>query len=281
MEFWIILGVLGYLSYSISSALDKYLMNKGYDPLLTNTMKMFFDGIVLLIVGILFFKIKISLNLIYWSVLLGIIYGIAGILYYKSLQLKDVQQIIPFIQASSILLIFFCAIFILKESANLSNYLGVFILVIGIFLVLSDKKTKIPKFDKAFYLITVAVILIVIFSLIVKVLLDDIQPIDLSITMYFSSALFLFFYVLFIKKRKELFKIKRSTIVVSAVFGSLGTFLMFMALAIADASKVYSLGGIQSVFIFAIAVIFLKEKFLWHRLLGVLMILIGIFLVTI
>ena len=44
MELWLLFGILSYFSYSISTSIDKYMMNKKYDIIKTSTFKMFFDG---------------------------------------------------------------------------------------------------------------------------------------------------------------------------------------------------------------------------------------------
>jgi uncharacterized membrane protein len=55
---------------------------------------------------------------------------------------------------------------------------------------------------------------------------------------------------------------------------------LFSAAALGNASKVYPLAGLQSAFIFIIALLFLKEKFYWHRLAGTVIVFLGIFLVS-
>ncbi len=70
-------------------------------------------------------------------------------------------------------------------------------------------------------------------------------------------------------------------IITASFFGAMGTFLLYSALAIGDASKVFSIAGLQSAFIFIIASLFLKEKFRWHRLGGTMIIVAGVFLISV
>lgn len=255
-------------------------MNRGYNPISTNTFKMFFDGVILLIIGFLFFNLNFTFELFLWSLLLGGIYALSGIIYFASLKLKDVKTVVPYLQSSTLLLIFVSSIILFNEIANIFNYIGLVLILIGIYAVLSRKGLKFPKLDKAILLISVIVILNVIYSLLVKNLLFNIQPINLAIMMYFSSTIILACYVLLSRKQRELFDIKSSKIIVAAFFGAMGTLLLYSALSIGYASKVYPIAGLQSVFVFIIASIFLRERFYWHRLAGIITVFLGILLIS-
>lgn len=285
MELWLLFGILGYLSYSISTSIDKYMMNKKYNIIKTETFKMFFDGIILLIIGLVFFNLNFTYNLFLWSLVLGVIYALAGIIYYNSLKLKDVEEVVPSIQSLTILLVFTGSIIIFKELVNYFNYVGVILILAGVYFVLSRNQLKIPKFDRAILLIMLIIILTTIYLLLVKKLLFNIEPINLAIMMYFSTTMILVFYQLFFKRESLSsifqFKPKISKVMIAAFFGAIGTFLIYYALSIGNASKVYPLAGLQSVFIFIIASVFLKEKFYWKRLIGTAIVFLGIFLVSI
>lgn len=284
MKLWLIIGLLSYLSYSISTSIDKYMMNKKWSVYRTNIIKSFLDGIILLIIGIIFFSLNFTKKLLIGAVVIGALYAVASILYFSSLKLKDVGIVIPYSQAAQLLLIFTGSIILFNENPNNYNYLGVVLIIIGIYSVLSNK-FKLPSFDKGLFLISLMVIIHIIYYLLVKYLLFDVQPLSLGITQYFAGTIILVLYLLFFKKQefKSLLKKKTGlpTIGIAAVFGALGTFLLFTALSIGVASKVYPLAGFQLVIIFITASLFLKEKFYWHRLIGTLAIIAGIYLVAV
>lgn len=285
MQRWLLFGVLGYLFFAISSAIDKYMMNQKQSALRTNTLKMFFDASILLVIGIIFFNLNFTAGLVLWSLLLGTIYAISGTLYFSSLNLKDVGGIVPFFQSSSILLVFISSIFIFNELVNRFNYFGVALILIGIYLVVSEKAIKIPRLDKGVFLISLAVILNVIYVLIVKKLLFSVEPINLVIMMYFSTTIALTCYHLIFKRQnlKALFCPKPKMIlrvIITALFASIGNLLIYSALSLGNASKVYPIAGLQSVFVFGIASFFLREKFYWHRLAGIFTVFLGIFLIS-
>lgn len=285
MKLWLILGLLSFLSYAISASIDKYMMNLKYGVFRTNTIKMFFDGVILLIIGLIFFDLNFTPNIILWSLILGVIYALGGIIYFTVLKLKDIGQVVPHLQSSEILLVFVGSLLLLNEIANIFNYLGVFLILIGVYAVLSETGIKFPRLDKAFFLVLAIVIMNAVYWLLVKKLLFDIEPITLAIMMYFSTTLILFVYQVLFRKQSLSslisFKPKLPKIILASFFGAMGTFLIYSALSIGDASKVYPIAGIQSVFIFIIASIFLKEKFRWHRMIGTIIVFAGIFLISI
>lgn len=286
MKLWLLLGILSYLSYAISTSIDKHIMNKGYDVIKTNTFKAFFDGLILLIIGFVFFELKFTSNLILGSLILGVIFAFSGILYFTALRLRDVAVVMPYAQSSTILLVFISSLIIFNESANIFNFIGAILILFGAYAVLSESTLRFPKLDKVFCLISLMVILDLMYSLLAKKLLFDINPINLAIMMYFSATIILviFQFIYHSSKRQHqkslivcgnLYKI-----IIAAFFGAMGTFLLYSALSVGDASKVYPIAGLQSVFVFIIAPIFLKERFYWHRLIGTITVFFGIFFIS-
>ena len=278
MEIWFTLAVFGSLSYAISTSIDKYMMDQKYKVMETSIFQCFFDAIILLVIGFLFFTLNFSLNLIISSLILGIVSAFAWIFYFKTLS-KNASQVTPFHQSLEVMLIFIASLIIFNENANIANYLGIVLTLIGIYLVLSETSFKIPKDDKLFLLVILLAISNVVYWLLVKKLVADVAPINLAIATYFSTALILFIYQIGTNKlqyqRKEIPKI-----FIASVFGALGTLFIFSAVSLGSASKVYPMAGLQSVFVFLIAGLFLKEKFYWHRLIGVILVFLGIFLIS-
>jgi uncharacterized membrane protein len=280
MEVWLILGLLGYVAFAISTSIDKYFMNEHHNAVTTDTFKMFFNGTILLIIGLIFFNLQFTWSLFFWSLLLGFLYAITGIIYFTVLQKQDVEVVIPYAQSATILFTFIGSLLIFKEIAIHLNFLGVLFILVGIYAVLSKDGFAAPKLDKVFFLIFGIVILHTIYWLLVKNLLFIVEPVSLAILMYFSTTLFLTGFVLFSKNQRKKFKLASGKIAVSSIFGSIGTLLLYSALAIGNASKVYPLAGAQVVFIFILATLFLKEKFQWHRLIGTVIVGIGIYFVA-
>jgi uncharacterized membrane protein len=264
------------------------MMNKKYDVFNTNMLKTFFDAIILLIVGLAFFRLAFTPNTIILAFILGVVYAAAGILYFASLRIGDVSKVMPYLQSVQLLFIFLGSLLLFSEPSNILNYLGIIIILIGIYAVLSKKGFKAPKIDKLFFYVLAIVALHIVYWLLTKQALFNSQPISLAVAMYFSGSLVLGVYQLLLRKKMQAKAIKPAvakstipTILVAAIFGSAGTLLLFTALSIGFASKVYPLAGLQSVFIAVIAKIFLREKWYWSRIIGTLLVCVGIFLISI
>jgi len=284
MELWLLFGIMCYFFYAISTCIDKYMMNLNYGVISTNIFKMFFDGMIVLIIGLIFFNLNFAGNFSFLILLPGAIQAFSMLIYYTALKLKDVGEIMPFYQSSGILFIFLSSVIVFNEFVSISNYAGIMLILVGVYLVLSKDGLKIPKMDRGSLLILILLPTDVISALIVKKLLFNVEPINLAIMMYFSATLFLVcFQILYRKHISDIFtgfKSKIPKIVSASFFGSIGTLFLYSALSCGYASKVYPLQGLNSIFIFIIALVFLKEKFYWHRLIGIFVAFFGVYLVS-
>jgi len=283
MELWLLLGVCAYLFYAISSSIDKYMMNKMCDSVKTDMFKMFFDGLVMLIIGLLFFDLSFNSKSILAVFPLGIFYAASGILYYNILQKEDSEVAIPYMQSGSLLLVFILSIVLFKEIVSTFNYLGILFILLGMYVVLSKNGFKIPKWKKVFFIIIGVIFLDSIYILLAKKTLYSIEPINLGIMMYFSATIIIVLYQLIFRKdhlKKSLSNIKIPAIFIASCFAAIGSLALYTALSIGNASKVFPLIGLQSVFLFIIATIFLKEKFTWHRLIGTIIVFFGIYFIS-
>lgn len=281
MELWLLLGGLAYLSYSLCNSVDKYLMNLSYDKIKTFTFRNFFNALILIVIGLLFFKLSFTWNLFFWSLLLGFIFACAGSIFYYCLKKKDAQVYVPYTQSAELLLIFVAAVIFLGEVVSTFNIGGIALILSGIYIILLKKGAKFPKIDYILFFMLIAAGLVAVYSLLVKILVSEVSPISLAIMVYFSAFLFTFVFQLLFR-RKVLFgsNMKLYKVAVSSFLGAMGTLLLFTALTMGNASKVYPLAGLQSVFVFFIALIFLKERFYWYKLAGTVLVLFGIYFVS-
>ncbi|MFH1916685.1 MAG: DMT family transporter [Nanoarchaeota archaeon] len=279
MEPWLIFGILGYLAYAISTSLDKVFLNHKYSPLGINLYKMLFNGLILLLIGSIFFSFHITTRLLFFSLILGSIYALASILYYYSLKVTDATVFVSHYQALSILFSFLGTLIIFSEPASALNFTGLALIILGIYLLLLKGTSSIPKIDHGFLYIILSALVFLAYALLSKRFLFDTTPIELATLMYLASAIFIAIYIA-LKKRRKAFSLKHAKIAISSVFGALGTFAIFFALTKGYASRVFAIAGISSAGVFLIAAIFLKEKSSWKRLLGTLTIILGIYLVA-
>jgi len=283
MELWLSLAILSQLCYAIATSLDKRIMNKGSNPAKTAIIRNSLNSIILLIAGILFFKLSITVSSLAWSALLGILYGGATILYFYILKKKDLQEAIPFLHSGTILLVFIFSLILFNESANILNYLGVFIILLGIHLLLSKNKLKLPKLDKPLIMLFIAILLLSIYWLLTKNFLFEIEPINLVIPMFLFSAITM---ALAFPKLNSISSMavnskitNKKSIFAASLFGSLATILIYFALSIGDSSKVNPLIGLQLAFIFFIGLVFFKERPHVNRIIGTIFIILGTYFI--
>ncbi|MFH2106980.1 MAG: EamA family transporter [Candidatus Micrarchaeota archaeon] len=282
MEPYLLLAMLGYLFYAISTSIDKHMMNKKYAIIRTSVLKTFFEGSMLLLIGVIFFNVQFTAELFIGALLLALCFIISILLYYRMLTGSEISEVSPFLQSSEMLLAFFCSILLFHEAVSTINYLGIFVILFGSILVLSKNNFKIPKIGSKNYMIFVLIAVDVMYMLIAKEFVNGVDPIGLAIAMYLSVALLLSIYQAISKKELEnKAKPEISRVMASSVSGGFGTLLLFTALSIGNASKVYPISGLMSVFVVIISVIFLKEKFSMHRLIGAILVFAGIYLTSI
>lgn len=278
------IGVLSYFSYAVSSSIDKYMMNNERDAIATNTVKSFLDGTILLLIAFIL-GTKFDPKILPFAIGLGGLYAASGILYFKLMQQMNAETVIPVKQSSNILLVFSFSVILLSETVNHLNVLGAFFSSASAFIILKQEKLGMENFGKGVHLLVASLIITLIYSLLAKLFLSDFKAITLAASMYFSATVF---QLLFQKHRGKLDEIRKipdsgqlPTVTAAAVFGALGTFLLYTALKLGDASEVYPLAGAQSAFIFLIATFFLKEEFNWKRMIGLVTAIIGIYLIQI
>jgi len=238
----------------------------------------------MLMIGLLFFELVFDMRLLFWAVIIACSYAACGLLYFKSLKHNDAGSAIPYIQAFGMLFIFILAIGLLGERPSLINSIGAILLVIGSLLVILKEDSRFT-FGKGVLLLCLAAAFEAIYYLLVKRTLVGVHPINLLVPTYFFTALILASVIFFTraKRLKGAFRFsgRAGYVLLAAVFGSVGTLLIYYALSLGDASRVYPLAGVQSLMIFFMGGLFLKEKFKIKRLLGAFVIFAGVILISI
>jgi uncharacterized membrane protein len=90
--------------------------------------------------------------------------------------------------------------------------------------------------------------------------------------------------VLLMRQRKQpnpaFVRPRARTVFGASLFAATGVGLLYTALSQANASKVYPMAGISSVTVFLLATVFLQEKFYRHRFIGTLIVVLGIYLIS-
>ena len=284
MELWFLFAALGYMIGAVSGVLDKYMMNQQYHPVTTVMLRTLCNALFLGIAGLLLLNLRISASLLLLAAVPAFLLVISFVVYLRVLQHKNASEIQPFSQSLDLLFIFLASIVLLQEEARLENYIGVLFLVIGVYLVIAEHITRLPRLDRNFLIIAALVPIDVAYALLIKTYLGNAEPVALAISIYIISFLMLLGISLAFKRQLHQtaasLKTQLRIVVVASLCAAVGVSLFYTALSQANASKVYPMAGISSVTVFLLATMFLKEKFHIHRFIGTLIVLIGVYLIS-
>jgi uncharacterized membrane protein len=283
-ELWLVFALIGYTIFAIASTFDKYMMNQRYHPVTTVLLRTLFNGIFLGTAGLLILHISITPSLLMLAAIPAALLVVSFVVYLSVLQQKDASEIQPFSQSLDTLFIFLAAVILLHEPARLENYVGILVIVIGIYLVLTEHITRAPRLDRHLIIIEALVPIDLTYALLVKTFLREAEPIGLAVSIYLLSALLLAFVSLLWRRRMRLtaasLRPHLRIVIPASLCAATAAAFTYTALSQANASKVYPMAGISSVAVFLLATVFLKERFHKHRLLGTLIVVLGIYLVS-
>jgi len=283
MELWIIYTILGYMIGAIAGVLDKYMMNREYHPVTTVLLRTLCNGLFLGSAGLIFLNLHITTSSLLLATLPAFLLAVSFVVYLYVLQKKNASEIQPFSQSLDTLFIFLAALVFLQEPASLANYAGILVIVIGVYLVLAEHITRLPHLDRNFLIIAALVPIDIAYALLVKTFLGTADPIALAVSIYLMAFLMLTVVSLLFRQQRQsaaLFKPQLRIVIPASLCAATGAGLLYTALSQANASKVYPMAGISSIAVFLLATLFLKEKFHWHRFIGTLIVLLGIYLIS-
>jgi uncharacterized membrane protein len=284
MELWFIFAVLGYTIGAISSILDKHMMNRLYHPVTWVLLRTLFNAVFLGTAGLLLIHLQITPSLLLLAALPAFLLVISFVVYLFVLQKKNASEIQPFSQSLDTLFIFLAAVIFLHEPASLPNYIGILVIVIGVYLVLTEHITKVPRLDRQLLIIAALVPIDIVYALLVKTFLGTADPIALAVSIYIMAFLMLLVVSLLLRRyihtTPASLKPQLRVVLVASLCAATAAAFLYTALSQANASKVYPMAGVSSVAVFLLATVFLKEKFHRHKFIGTLIVVIGIYLIS-
>jgi uncharacterized membrane protein len=181
------------------------------------------------------------------------------------------------------LFIFLASIVFLHEPATPPNYVGILIIVIGIYLVLAEQTTKVPRLDRNLLIIAALVPIDIAYALLVKTFLGSTEPVALAVSIYLMAFLMLTVVSLFLRRQRQptaSLKPHLRIVLPASLCAAAAAGFLYTALSKANASKVCPMAGVSSIMVFLLATLFLQEKFYRHRFIGTLIVVLGIYLVS-
>ncbi|MFH1106249.1 MAG: EamA family transporter [Candidatus Aenigmatarchaeota archaeon] len=285
METWFALAILFAVSHSFVSLIDKVLLKKKIDPIGLSSFRILTNAAIMLVVFVLFFRQPLSLN--WLVVIISLLFSISALCYFSALKIEDVSKVIPFGESIAILLSFFIPLVLLQETVSKYDYLGVFAIAIGGYIILTDGKISLPRMTRGLALIAINAVTISLVGVIGKIAVATIHPIQLTFLMYAFVSLWLVIVNLTWNRKKQFETIRflldnpKSLFlsVSSSILATIGYLGVFFALSIGKASEVLPLSRTLPLFVALLGWLFLKERYGAQRSLGALIMVAGMYLV--
>ncbi|HWR27802.1 MAG TPA: EamA family transporter, partial [Candidatus Thermoplasmatota archaeon] len=180
--------------------------------------------------------------------------------------------------------IFLGSIFFLQETVIWENYIGILLILCGIYLVLAVRIFTVPRLDRSFVYIAALIPLDVASALLIKWFLGNTEPIDLAVSIQLMAFLILGVLLLIMRRftppAPSYVRPRARSVLVASLLAASAAVLLYTALSDANASKVYPLAGVSIITIFLLTTLFLKEKSYPHRFIGTLIVFLGIYLIS-
>ncbi|MDF1574471.1 MAG: DMT family transporter [Bacteroidales bacterium] len=177
----------------------------------------------------------------------------------------------------------FAAYYLYREKLTLMNYLGLLLSFVGVLMVVLTRSEGLAADWKGILLMFVAVISAVAYTMVVKSLADDYTPI--TITAYQSLYGLLMFLPLFLileLPHLELARATNSSLLAVGFLGVFGSGICFILITIGirelGAARANIFGNLIPVVTAIVSFFLLKESMPLLKVLGILIVILGLFL---
>ena len=277
---WLVIGILACFFLALASFYDKLFLKEKEDPKAYVFYVGLLGGLVIFLAPFFEFSL-ISI----WPILEGIVYIIALYFLYYVLNRSEASTIIPAQGAIQVIFILLLSVvfFEIKEV----NLLALGILILGSFLISFSKRLKRKEI---LFCVFSAFLFAIDFVLVKQVFLMH-SFLEGLFLMRMTSFFVVLFFLLDKSFRKNIFKIKKQEkrfFFLAQIAGGLGILLQSYAIRLVSPSNLAVLNaikGIQYVFLFLLAILFLKEDFsrrnLFFKIVSIVLIVVGIVLLAI
>lgn|SRR3989338_2374931 len=289
---WIFFSLLAAFIWAVANIVDKHVLSKYKVQPVVFVFIISAIGFIIGLLFLLFNQIEFSMLLLI-GLINGMIYPSANMLYFKAIKLEEVSRVVPWFAISPLLVVVGATIF-LNEILTASQYLGVAILIIGLFLIAVKKGFRV-KPNKWMLYILFSSLLNAFGFLLEKYLLNSLSLFHLfaviEIGAFMGFLPYLFFYWPTIKKTFNQNRGAVKIIALNEAMGIMATFSMLVAIAIGLVSLVSVLGSMQYLFLLILALVvsiaypkILKEELqggvIALKAIAIVLIITGIYLIT-
>lgn len=289
---WIILSLLAAFIWSCVNVVDKHVLSKYKLQPIVFVAVLSSLGLVAGLTLLIILKIKLSPLLII-GLIVGATYPLVNLLYFKAIKLEEVSRVIPWFAFSSLLVVIGAGIF-LKEILTLQQYIGIGILLSGLFII-TIKRDFTIKFGQWMIFMFLASLLTAIQVIIEKYLLTNVNPLYLFTFIEIGAFLGVIPFLIVNWKTIKAAIINQTKILrivlVNETVNISATFIMLMAISIGLVSLVSVMGAMQFLFLLLLTILIslfypkiLKEelagRIIGLKVIAVILIICGIYMIT-
>jgi drug/metabolite transporter (DMT)-like permease len=224
--------------------------------------------------------VELNSFLIVLLICTGVFHAIYGFVLTFAYKNGDISTLYPIVRGSGIAGAVLLSIVILHEHLSTVSSLGVFMVISGI-AVLSYRRNRAATSPRGIFLALICGALIMSYTIMDKLLVAEIHPIPVMATSQIISALLFMPYVL-TKRRTELRLTLRTLmkpVIFISVIATSSYLIILYAMQITDISRIVAVREASVVFGALAGYIILKEHFSKTRLIGVVLVMLGIILV--
>jgi uncharacterized membrane protein len=295
MEFWLIIAILAYLFFAISSFGDKLLLSGKTSPISYTFYASLFGLFSLFFLPFSNFKIPPTAILLLIAVV-SLIRFVGLFFSYKAVEKFEVSRVVPSIGALQPVLIFLLTwIFWSNATISINGFIAFILLLIGGIVISFEKKIEFKK--EYIGLIFLVAFLASLDFILVKIVYTKIDFLNAFILVAFFIAFYALLMLLFKKTRKIILskqlvleRKNQLTFLFAQISGGLGGIFYNWTISLTPESYlaiVSSLRGVQYVFLFLITLLtsiflpkFLKEslskKNIFRKIFGIIIIATGL-----
>jgi drug/metabolite transporter (DMT)-like permease len=294
--FWLIIAISAYFLFALASLGDKYLLIGPPKP----KVYAFYVGLLnitaLLLIPFVGFYLpgfaQVGLSFLY-----GLIFILALLVLYYSLERFEVSRIIPALGAFLPIFTFLLAFFILGQEGFFTSqrFLSFSLLILGSIIISLEKSFKLSL--KSIFFAGLAGFFLSLGFVLSKIVYSDLGFWPGFIWMRIGTFFFALFLILFKEVRKEIFKKKKSftkktgvIFILTQATGALAVILQSWSIALVDViyiSFISALQGLQYFFLFIFSLFFYKrlkekitKKIIFQKISAIILIIIGLTLLA-
>ena len=272
---WIIYSLLAAIFSSLTTIFGKIGLSNNNSTFVTGVRTVVIAIFTIIICVAFKSNLNVDYKTIIYIFLSAITTALLWLSYFKALSLTDVSLVTPIDKLSIIFTLLLSSIF-LKESITIFKVISISFIILGTFLIVNKRNDNSNWIIYAF-LTALFSSLSTIFA---KIGIKNADS-NFAIMLRTIIVLIIIWIIIFIKKKYENINLTKKNILfilLSGITTGLSWLFYFIALKNGEASVVFSIEKLSAGISIILSMIFLKESLSKKGIIGLIMILLGTFI---